>query len=33
MDTTVARVIGMFYGFIGLMTVLSGGMLLHSGTS
>jgi hypothetical protein len=24
---------GMFYGFVGLMTVLSGGMLMHSGTS
>jgi hypothetical protein len=27
------EIIGMFYGFIGLLTVLSGGMLMHSGTS
>jgi len=32
---TVAEneVIGLFYGFVGLMTLLSGGMLLHSGSS
>jgi hypothetical protein len=27
------EIVGMFYGFVGLMTVLSGGMLMHSGTS
>ena len=27
------EVIGAFYGFVGLMTVLSGGMLMHRGTS
>ena len=27
------EIVGSFYGFVGLMTLLSGGMLMHSGTS
>jgi len=26
------EIVGLFYGFVGLLAVLSGGMLMHSGT-